>query len=196
MFHFETERLVIKPHTAASVDTFYRWENDLDLVYVNDDDSDAFRPVSLEAVRRYVGQMSHPRLQDDFLHFAIHTRPDDRLIGDATVGYIDRHHRRCKVGITIGEKSEWGKGYAREALEPVIAFCFIKLGLNRIGAEIYCFNERSRRLFESMGFQREGLIRQSVWKGGQPINDCLYGLLREDWEKTHPDQPSPASALQ
>jgi RimJ/RimL family protein N-acetyltransferase len=183
MFRFETSRLIVKPHTPANAEKMHNWENDPELVYPNDDDSDDFREASFEDVRRYVEQISRPYRGGENFHFAIHAKGDDAFIGYGTVALIDRQHRRCRLGITLGEKSVWGRGYAREALEPVIDYCFNDLDLNRIGVEIYCFNERSIRLFESLGFQREGLIRQSVWKGGRPLDDCLYGLLRADWEK-------------
>ena len=60
--------------------------------------------------------------------------------------------------------------------------------MNRIGAEIYEFNEPSIKLFESNGFQLEGRLRQYIFKDGVYKDELLYSLLREDWEKR--GQPS------
>ena len=49
-------------------------------------------------------------------------------------------------------------------------------------AEIYAFNERSRKLFESLGFKHEGTLRQNVWKNGGFYDDTIYGLLRDEWK--------------
>jgi diamine N-acetyltransferase len=182
MFRFETARLVVRPHRIENAEKYHQWENDPDLVFMNIDDSDRHQPVSLAQVRQYLGRLSRtPRYQDS-LYYAIYKKDDDSFIGFGMIGNIEPDHRRCKLGITIGEKAEWGKGYAREALEPVIAYCFAELGMNRIVVEIYCFNERSIRLFKSLGFAHEATLRQSVWKRGQPVDDCLLALLRQDWE--------------
>ena len=55
--------------------------------------------------------------------------------------------------------------------------------MNRIGVEIYSFNERSIKLFESLGFVREGVIREQVYKKGKFSDEYIYGLLRQEWKK-------------
>lgn len=186
MFRFETERLVVKPHTIDNARKFYEWDCDPELVYLNEDDSDQYLPATLEDVERYMEDISRVTPRRSTIHFAIHKKIDDQFIGYGMIAFIERQHRRCKLGITIGEKAEWGKGYAHEALVPVLGYCFGPLRLNRVMAEIYCINTRSIRLFEGLGFTHEGTLRQSVWKRGQPLDDCLYALLREDWERrTH-----------
>ncbi len=183
MIYLETGRLILKPHALANAEKYAAWENDPEMVWVNDDDSDWREPVTVEEIRDLIRHVSRPDSGDDAIFFAIHRKPDGAFIGFGMIHKIDAHHRRCKLGITIGEKSEWGKGYAHEALEAVISYCFDTLGMNRLVAEIYCFNERSIRLFAGLGFQHEGTFRQAVRKQGQFYDDCLYGLLREDWER-------------
>lgn len=183
MFHIETDRLVIKPHQPVNAIRYHQWLTDPDLIMVLRDNSDSYHPPSMEEVQTFMNQASREPISETTIYFAIHTRMDDDFIGYGMLMEIDRMHRRCKIGATIGQKSEWGKGFAREALIPVIGYGFEELGLNRIAAEIYCFNERSRKLFEGLGFQHEGTLRQVVWKQGRAMDDCLYSLLREEWER-------------
>jgi RimJ/RimL family protein N-acetyltransferase len=77
------------------------------------------------------------------IHFAIHLAADDRFIGYGMVALIDHTNCRCQLGITIGEPPDWGHGYAREALEAVIGYCFTQLGMHRVSAGVYAFNPRS-----------------------------------------------------
>jgi len=183
MINLETRRLTLKPHTPANAEKFAAWENDPELMWLNDDESDLHETISVADARQYLKRIGQPRPDDDIIHFAIHRKADGALIGFGMVAAIDMLHRRCLIGITIGETAAWGQGYGREALEATLDYCFNALNLNRIVAEIYCFNERSIRLFEGLGFKREGTLRQSVWKNGQFWDDCLYALLRDDWER-------------
>lgn len=179
----ETGRLILRPHAASDAEKYQAWDADPELAYLNDDDSDQYRPFTLDEAQAYLDEIGRQDARRGIVHFAIEKKADGAFIGYCMVADIERQHRRCKIGITIGEKSEWGQGYAREALVPVIDYCFDGLKLNRVVAEIYCLNERSRRLFEGLGFRHEGTLRQSVWKHGQALDDCLYGLLREDWKR-------------
>ncbi|MGG7165282.1 GNAT family N-acetyltransferase [Clostridium ihumii] len=67
----------------------------------------------------------------------------------------------------------------------LIQKCFnnIYTNMNRIGVEIYSFNERSIKLFESLGVVREGVIREQVYKKGKFVDEYIYGLLRQEWKK-------------
>jgi RimJ/RimL family protein N-acetyltransferase len=182
MFHLETPRLTISPHLPADADLMLSWMNDPDLVFVNDDLSDLFEPFSRKDMERMIDAFISEDAQGSELHFTVRLKVGGSLIGAGSIHKIDRHHRRCTIGLSIGQKSEWGKGYASEALTAVIDYAFTSLNMNRITAEIYCFNERSVRLFTGLGFQHEGTIRQAVFKKGQFHDDCLFGLLRADWD--------------
>lgn len=95
------------------------------------------------------------------------------------IAFIDDYNKSCKIGMTIGEKEQWGMGYGTEALIELIRYSFEDLGMNRIGAEIFQFNERSIKLFEQCGFQREGVERELVYKDGKFKDQYIYGLLRK-----------------
>lgn len=177
----ETLRLLLKAHTVESAVLMNKWSNDTELNYYSDDGPEMSEAVSLERTTRYLERISKVSLDNDIIHFAIHTKHDLNLIGFCMIAFIDKHNGKCKVGITIGDKEQWGKGYAREALTAIIDFCFNELYLNRIGAEIYEFNTRSLRLFEGLGFKHEGRIRQAVYKQGQFFDEILLGLLKKEY---------------
>ncbi len=177
-----TGRLIIKPHNLADAEAMNRWANDQELCYCSDDQPGSSVPETIEETRRYLERVT-TRPGNNIIRWGIHRAEDEMLIGFCMIAYIDRHNRRCKIGLTIGEKTAWGKGYGREVLEAMISHCFKTLDMNRIGAEIYAFNERSIRLFERAGFSREGIIRQSVMKNGRYEDEYVYGLLRDEWRR-------------
>jgi ribosomal-protein-alanine N-acetyltransferase len=157
---------------------------DEDEAYYNDDDPPMAEDESQEKAEAMLNRILNRSTDPRIIHYAIHKKVDDTLIGGGDISSIDTYNRRCIFGITLGfDKQNWGKGYATEALEAVIAYCFTELDMNRIEAEIYAFNSRSIRLFERLGFQREGVKRQCVYKDGVFKDEYVYALLKEDWHR-------------
>jgi len=183
MFHLETERLLLKPHTLANVHSMLAWENDPDLLYYSDNQPEDREPQTVEDLTEYLTTIMQESPLPGMIHYAIHKKAGQELVGYGMIALIDRHHRQCKLGIVIGEKQEWGQGYAQEALQAVIAYCFTTLNMNRIGAEVYDFNQRAVQLFERLGFKREGTVREAVWKKGRFADEYMYGLLRREWKE-------------
>lgn len=179
--YLETERLVIKPHTMANLDKLHSWMTNPDLLYYDSEEPETQPLDTLDETRRYLQRIMLRRPVDTIMYFAVHTKADDLFIGYGMVAHINRYHRHCHLGITIGDMSQWGQGYAREVCQAVIGYCFDKLDMNRIGVEIYDYNERSIRLFESLGFRLEGRLRQNVLKKGRFADELLYGLLKSEW---------------
>lgn len=182
MFELTTLRLILKPHTMANAELMNAWTNDPELLYFDDDLPEPYRHSPMERTHAFIQRNLKPSLENETLHWGIHLRDSDRMIGYCMAAFIDPYHRKCKFGMTIGDKSVWGQGYGREVVDRIVAFCFETLNMNRIQCEIYDFNERSIRLFESAGFRREGTCRQSVLKKGHYVDEHVYGLLKEDWE--------------
>jgi len=103
-----TPRLQLRPHALQNAEKLNAWENDPELLYTNDDQPED-RPLdTLENTRQFIQRAMDPRPESTIFHYALHTRDDDRLIGYGMVASIDRYNRRCKLGIVIGEKEEWG----------------------------------------------------------------------------------------
>ena len=93
---------------------------------------------------------------------------------------IDRGQRRAELGIAIGA-DHWGRGHARAALGRVLQYGFEDLQLHRLEADVDPDNAASLRLFEALGFQREGLLRQRWFMHGRWCDSVLLGLLQPEW---------------
>lgn len=181
MFQLRTDRLILTAHTASDTEKMNRWENDAELLYLSDNQPDNRDPENLEATRANIERAMRTATDTTIIRYAIRKRNGAEFIGYGIIAHIDRHNRQCRLSVVIGEKQEWGKGFASEVLRAVIDYSFTTLGMNRIGAEIYAVNERSIRLFEHLGFKREGAIRGAVLKNGAFVDEYIYGLLRQEW---------------
>jgi RimJ/RimL family protein N-acetyltransferase len=102
------------------------------------------------------------------------------VMGTCTLFQMDRQHRRAEVGIAL-HRAAWGQGIAAESLRLLIAFAFDTLKLHRLEADIDPDNQRSLKLFEGLGFRREGHLRQRWHHLGEWRDSVFLALLQPEW---------------
>ncbi|PCR89722.1 GNAT family N-acetyltransferase [Natrinema ejinorense] len=103
---------------------------------------------------------------------------DVRPIG--VVSVADADWRRPELGYWL-VPAVHGEGFGSEAVSLVVDYVFRTYDTPAIGAVAYDFNDASRGLLESLGFEEEGRIRKDRFVDGEYIDTIQYGLLREDW---------------
>jgi [ribosomal protein S5]-alanine N-acetyltransferase len=168
----EGERIYLREVRTADVgDNYYRWMNTPEVTRYLES---RFRPNSIEALREYVSALS--RDPDNFF-LAIVLKDGDRHVGNVKLGPVNWIHRHADLGILIGEKDFWGKGYATEAIRLASDYAFRVLNLHRLGAGCYERNQGSVRAFEKAGFEIEGVRRQHFFCDGEYTGHTLLGLL-------------------
>lgn len=84
--------------------------------------------------------------------FGIFLREDTRHIGTIKLEPIDLIAKKATIGIMIGDKREWGKGLAAEAMQLVIAHCFNDLSLTELELGVLAQNRSALRVYEKLGF--------------------------------------------
>jgi RimJ/RimL family protein N-acetyltransferase len=115
------------------------------------------------------------------LVLAVAARGDGRLVGVIGLHHLDDPARKAELGIFIGPPAEWGRGFAGEAIALLVRHGFDALGLNRIWLHVHADHAGAIRLYERLGFRREGLLRQSGRRGEGYVDVVVMGLLREEW---------------
>lgn len=114
--------------------------------------------------------------------FAIELAATDGLAG--AVGLeIDRPFAKATLGYWIG-KPFWNQGYATEAAKAIVDYAFRDLGLNRIASSHLTRNPASGRVMQKIGMAHEGTLRQDTIKWDVYEDLHVYGLLKEDWERS------------
>jgi RimJ/RimL family protein N-acetyltransferase len=89
-------------------------------------------------------------------------------------------NRSAMLGIFIGEKRYWGKGYGREAVQLLLDYAFNLLNLNSVMLGIFSFNERAIRCFREAGFKEIGRRRQARIIGDKRYDLVLMDVLAEE----------------
>ena len=105
---------------------------------------------------------------------------DDRLIGLADLTPIWPHSDGW-LGIGLGEREYWGKGYGSDALRVLLRFAFTELNLQRVSLNAFEYNARAIRSYEKAGFRVEGRVREWMRRDGRRWDVIYMGLLREEW---------------
>jgi len=137
------------------------------------------RPLSTAEART---QME--RWRDDWpasVTFAVRALDDDRLIGMTRLYDVDHLHGSAVLGLSVGRRSEWGRGFGTDASRVTIRYGFQELNLHRIWLDVFGYNDRARALYERLGFEVEGRLREHMLRDGRRYDVILMGLLRSEW---------------
>jgi [ribosomal protein S5]-alanine N-acetyltransferase len=135
-----------------------------------------FDPPDEVALADFVVKMND---SDDNLLLGLFPRAElQRHIGNIKLGPIDKHHKAAPIGIAIGAKDCWGRGFATQAVAAVSDYAFDVLGLDRLEAGFYADNESSQRAFKRAGFVEEGRRRGRRLLDGVRTDEILMGRLR------------------
>ncbi len=113
--------------------------------------------------------------------FAIIVRETRQPIGSVSLMNVNHQHRRAEMGIAIGEKTAWGRGYGSEAVRLICDYGFTFLDLHMIYLWHTAFNERGHRAYLKAGFQVAGRLREALSFNGQRYDHVLMDLTREDF---------------
>jgi RimJ/RimL family protein N-acetyltransferase len=168
-----SQRLYLREVRLEDVnENYYRWMSDPEVTRFLES---RFFPNSMESLRQFVTNKQGDR-NNVFLAIVLHEQ--HRHIGNIKLGPIDWIHRLGEVGILIGEKDCWGKGYATEAIGLLAEYAFDRLALHKLTAGCYGNNEGSTRAFERAGFVREGIRKEHFFCGGARVDLILLGRVR------------------
>ena len=141
----ESNRLILKPLNKDFLSQNYvTWMNDKEVNrYLESGGNYTLKKLNdyLEEVER------NPKY-----YWAINLKEINKHIGNIKIDPIDLNHLFGEYGIMIGDRSVWRKGFATEASETIIDFCFNKLNLKKINLGVRKNNLSAIRLYEKLGF--------------------------------------------
>jgi len=118
--------------------------------------------------------------------FSIRRLSDNELLGCCGFVYINWLHRHADLSLYIGWNEAYidDRGYAKESCELLFKHGFDELNLNKIWTEIYEFDAKKKALYDSFGFQQDGLLRQNYFYDGKWWDSRILSLLARDHRAT------------
>jgi len=135
-------------------------------------------PNTREAMEEYY---NNTVLSNNNAVFAIVDKKTDEHIGNIKLGPINWITRIASLGIMIGDKESWGKGYGTEAIRLVLDYAFNRLNLHKVTAGIAAMHQASIKAFEKAGFTIEGHAKSQFYLDGEYSDSLYLGITREDY---------------
>lgn len=173
----EGEHLYLRSLEEGDADGPYaNWFNDAEVCSGN---SHHLRPFTKEAALSYIRWARDTR---DNLILAIVLRDGDKHIGNIALSGINPVYGTAEFSIVIGDKTAWGKGYAKEAARIICDHAFTSMNLRRIGCGTFEDNEPMKKLARYIGMKEEGRRREAVFKRGRYLDIIEFGVLKNEYE--------------
>ena len=135
-------------------------------------------PTNVEAERQWIAAQLSRR---DELNFMIFERASGKPVGLAGLRSLDAANATARLGILVGEAGSRGKGLGTEATALLVSYGFDFLGLRRVNLSVLATNAPAIRVYEKLGFVREGLERKAVLRNGEYVDVVHMGLFREEF---------------
>ena len=127
---------------------------------------------------QYVIEAGH---QDEL--FEWHIFSTGQLCGAIRLNKIEPVNHKASIAYYIGERFQ-GQGLASASVRAVLDYCFNQLGFNRIELQCTSTNLASQEVAKRLGFTWEGMLRQAELLNGVYVDLFVYGLLREDFQRS------------
>jgi [ribosomal protein S5]-alanine N-acetyltransferase len=119
-------------------------------------------------------------VRDDILFFAMIELESGRHVGNIKIGPVDSHHGTADLGLLIGEKDCWGRGYGTEAISLATELAFERPELRKLTASCYGENAGSAAAFQKAGWKDEGRRPAQFLLDGAPQDQLMFGIVRDD----------------
>ena len=166
---------------------FARWDRDSEFRrFLNSGAADL---ISQKALLKLVEKDLEEQLIN--LHmFNVRKMDNDQLLGIIDLFVYNWPGRDAFVGLGIGEREFWGRGYGTDLMKIILRFAFTELNLLRVTLNVFEYNPRAVRSYEKAGFRHEGRVRQALNKEGKRWDMLYMGILREEWMEQNENKNS------
>ena len=165
------QKVVLREKRIEDAPDDFAWRSDEELAKL-----DATRPLNMT----YDDFMRYARTEIDdpgprSKRLAIDTL-DGRHIGNFMYYDLDLRRGEAELGIMIGDRDYWGKGYGSDAIRAVQDYIFTQTTLTRVYLHTLEWNERAKRSFAKAGMRDVKTVRRSGMKF------VRMEMLRHEWE--------------
>jgi RimJ/RimL family protein N-acetyltransferase len=162
--------VTLRPIEADDYDRLAAFSNDVEVELLANDEPP--RPRSRASVAEFWDGVAERG------EVAFGISADDKLIGFCRFTNADPVSQTAAVGISIGDREYWGRGYGREALRLLVDYGFRLRNLRKLWLAVHSNNPRAIRAYEAVGFIEEGRQRAQLWRAGEYVDVVYMGLTK------------------
>jgi ribosomal-protein-alanine N-acetyltransferase len=172
----ETKRLVLRELSENDCSTLYKIYSDENILKYYGVEAFSSESDAINLISAYNEKLK----SNQSIRWGIELKETGELIGTCGFHLINSKHRRAELGYELLPKF-WRNKYSSEALIKIIDFAFNELCLIRIGAIVFLENDASLNLLYSLGFRREGLLRDYMTQYEKSYDVFVLSLTKKEW---------------
>jgi len=172
------ERVRLRGIEREDLPLFVKWLNDPEVIK----GLPIFLPLSTADEEHWFDKLAEIPPEEKPLAIEIKEGDSWRLVGNGSFHNISLNNRCAEVGIIIGDKKVWGKGYGTETMSMLLKHGFETLNLHRVHLIVYEDNHQAIRAYEKAGFIHEGRMREDRFYRGRYYDTLIMSFLRTEWQ--------------
>ncbi len=161
-----SERLIYKRVSKHHISEDY-------VGWINDDEVNMYLETrgnyTIDLLKNYIEDQE----KKESYFWAIHLKESNKHIGNIKIDPINKKNKSGEYGILIGDKLNWGKGYAKEASLRILEYCFNELQLSKVTLGVIENNKSAVELYKKIGFKIDEIIT-----GNKKYNHQISNSLR------------------
>ena len=169
--------LDLVPFTEDDIDRLIGWIRSEEELLRWTASSFAF-PLTREHIRQH---MQESTARGDRLIFKAVETETGEVRGHIELGGIDRRNSSLRIGRVLIDPNAQGRGFGAAMMRKALAIAFDQLGVHRVELGVFDINPRAIALYERVGFQRDGMRRESFKVPGGYWSEVILSVLAAEW---------------
>jgi [ribosomal protein S5]-alanine N-acetyltransferase len=167
------ELIALRPISPAELILVNQWVQESDILTMT------CAPPVLQTPEEIVERRKEREPSATQATLAIVLRGTGTLAGLVRYFDLNFRNRSVEIGYVVAPSAR-GKGVAREAVSILLGYLFDGLGMNKVFAQTASFNAASLRLLGSLGFKKDGVLREHHLYQGKLYDDYIYSILARE----------------
>ncbi|MBI4303517.1 MAG: GNAT family N-acetyltransferase [Chloroflexi bacterium] len=163
-------RVILREKRLANAWDDYAWGIDPELAAL--DAAPVLTDTFADFLRDYADEINSPYLASR--RFAIHTL-EGKHIGNCSYYNISEKRGEAELGIMIGNRDYWNKGYGTDIITTLVNYIFSETRLSRVYLKTLASNHRAQKCFQKCGFMPCGYMAQDGY------SFLLMEIRRKKW---------------
>jgi len=150
---------------------------------VGDDDAPRFgiiEPLSHGALTSFIDRACQARAGGASFTYAITMVSDGAVVGLLQVRQLDSSFETAECECLFGRRLR-SRAAFREAARLVGSFAFETVGARRLESRVLAADRRANIALRQLGAVQEAVLRRSMRRGSEYVDQALWAVMKEDW---------------
>ncbi|MGP4081378.1 GNAT family N-acetyltransferase [Pseudalkalibacillus sp. R45] len=174
---FQGERIKLRKMKIEDASTYYKWQNDMEIAPLVNPFIDS---LSFHEVEENLKGMLHA---DNRKNYIIMHLEAEEPIGYVGLFNINHYHKNAECFIAICEREFRVKGFGQETMEILMEYVFKEMNMHRLSLRVFADNTHAIRMYEKIGFEVEGHLRETRFHDGKWQDSYIMSILQRDYLK-------------